>query len=219
MAKRTSALPVKPVSDDEVRALLQRYGCPVPFHEVRTRFLGNIASPAMSASPIKVVERLWGGKLPAFDTLDDANKLIGALLAGLWNRLTRHQQRSTPFRLTRIDVAPTREGLSALALMRRQELDGFVDGLFGDNEDLDLPERAHRGLDKLAEMRALFAGVLNVTSDDAIAGTEKDMQATLQHMRGLTRNAEHEMHEIVLSSVRARKQALPGVPARRSTLH
>jgi len=219
MAKRTSALPVKPVSDDEVRALLQRYECPVPFHEVRTRFLGNIASPAMSASPIKVVERFWGGKLPAFDTLDDANKLIGALLAGLWNRLTRHQQRSTPFRLTRIDVAPTREGLSALALMRRQELDGFVDGLFGDNEDLDLPERAHRGLDKLAEMRALFAGVLNVTSDDAIAGTEKDMQATLQHMRGLTRNAEHEMHEIVLSSARARKQALPGVPARRFTLH
>jgi hypothetical protein len=28
-------------SDDQVRALLQRYRCPVPFHAVRTRFLGN----------------------------------------------------------------------------------------------------------------------------------------------------------------------------------
>ena len=43
-------------TDDEVRALLNRYECPVPFHEVRTRFLGNVATPAMTASPIKMVE-------------------------------------------------------------------------------------------------------------------------------------------------------------------
>jgi hypothetical protein len=34
-------------TDEEVRALLVRYRCPVPFHVVRTRFLGNIASPGM----------------------------------------------------------------------------------------------------------------------------------------------------------------------------
>ena len=146
MAKRSGQIPVRPVSDDEVRSLLQRHGCPVPLHEIRTRFLGNIATPAMSASPIKVVEGLWGGELPEFDSIDAANELIGTLLAGLWNRLTRHQDRSTPFRLTRIDVVPTREGLSALALMRRQELDGFIEGLFGAEEAIDLPKRAHRGL-------------------------------------------------------------------------
>ncbi len=219
MARRTSAPLVKSVSDDDVRALLQRYGCAVPFHEVRTRFLGSIASPAISVSPIRVVEGLWDGELPTFDSLDDANALIEALVSGLWNRLTRHQQRSAPFRLTRIDVAPTREGLSALAVMRREELDGFVDGLFGDNEDLDFPERAHRGLDRLAGMRALFAGVLTVTGDDTIPGTETDMQTTLQHLRALTKNAEHEIHEIVLSCTRARRQTLPGSPARKSTLH
>ena len=48
------ATPAVPPSatDDEVRALLVRYRCPVPFHEVRTRFLGNIASPGMGVSPI-----------------------------------------------------------------------------------------------------------------------------------------------------------------------
>ena len=61
-----------PASDEQVRALLDRYKCPVPFHEVRTRFLGNIASPVMSASPIKVVQDLWGGELPPFDTIDEA---------------------------------------------------------------------------------------------------------------------------------------------------
>jgi hypothetical protein len=114
-------------SDDQVRALLERFACPVPFHEVRTRFLGNIATPSMSASPMKVVGDLWGGELPEFKTIDDANELIGALLAGLWNRLTLHQDRSSPFRLTRTEVSVTREGLAAIALMRRQELDGFVE--------------------------------------------------------------------------------------------
>ena len=76
--------PMQPItaSDEQVRALLVRYACPVPFHEVRTRFLGNIASPAIGVSPIKMVESLWDGKLPEFNTLDDANELIGALIMG-----------------------------------------------------------------------------------------------------------------------------------------
>jgi hypothetical protein len=100
MTKRTDP---PQASDEQVRALLERYRCPVPFHEVRTRFLGNIATPVMSASPMRVVEDLWGGELPVFDTIDEANELIGALVAGLWNRLTRHQDRNSPFRLTRIE--------------------------------------------------------------------------------------------------------------------
>jgi len=51
----------KPVTDDQVRALLDRYRCPVPFHAVRTRFLGNIATPIISASPLDAVADLWGG--------------------------------------------------------------------------------------------------------------------------------------------------------------
>src|SRR6266480_6891928 len=61
------------VSDDEVRVLLDRYKCPV----VRTRFLGNIASPVMSASPIETVRGLWGGQLPPFGDINAANWSIG----------------------------------------------------------------------------------------------------------------------------------------------
>jgi hypothetical protein len=161
MTKHTNPIPA---SDEQVRTLLERYKCPVPFHEVRTRFLGNIATPVVSASPLKVVEDLWGGELPAFDSIDAANELIGALVMGLWNRLTRHQDRSSPFRLMRIDSAPTREGLAALAPMRRQELDGFIEGLFGQKDAVDLPERAHSGLDDLGELRSLFAAALEVTT-------------------------------------------------------
>ena len=208
-----------PATDEQVRALLGRYKCPVLFHEVRTRFLGNIASPVMSASPIKVVQDLWGGELPSFNSIDEANELIGALVMGLWNRLTRHQDRSSPFRLTRIETAPTREGLAGLAFMRRQELDGFVEGLYGRSDAIELPERAGRSLNELAVMRAAFVAVLEVASDETKTATNKDMETTLRHMREMTKNAEHEMHAIVLACARARKQMLAGMPTTRPILH
>jgi hypothetical protein len=207
-----------PASDEQVRALIERYKCPVPFHEVRTRFLGNIASPVMSASPIKVVQDLWGGELPPFDNIDEANELIGALVMGLWNRLTRHQYRASPCRLMRVDTAATREGLAALALMRRQELDGFVEGLFGREEMVDLPKRAHRALDELGEMRALFAAVLGISGDETKSTTDKSIETTLRRMREMTKIAEHEIHAVVLACSRARKQMMAGMPTARTTV-
>jgi hypothetical protein len=165
------------------------------------------------------VESLWGGKLPEFETLDGANELIGALIMGLWNRLSSHQERSAPFRLTRVDPRATREGLAALALMRRQELDGFIEGLFGPEQALDFPERAHRGLGALSEMRVLFAATNVAASDKTVPGTEADMQTTLRLMREMTKNAEHEIHAVVLSCTRARRQFLASLPAMKPTLH
>jgi len=218
MAKRPVP-PVPTATEKEVCALLERYRCPVPFHEVRTRFLGNVATPVMSASPIKMVQGLWGGELPDFGSIDAANELIGALIMGLWNRLTRHQERSTPFRLTRPDVAATREGLATLALIRRQELDGFVEGLFGAEKAIDLPERAHRSLSVLGELRSLIAGVLDVATDGNMAASAGDIEGTLRHMQEMTRIAEHEMHAVVLSCKRARRDMLASLPARQPTLH
>jgi hypothetical protein len=57
-------------SDDQVRALLERHRCPVPFHAVRTRLLDNTASPGPLTLPIKMIETLWDGTLPPFDTLE-----------------------------------------------------------------------------------------------------------------------------------------------------
>jgi hypothetical protein len=216
MTKR-SAPPV--VTDADVQALLVRYQCPVPFHEVRTRFLGNIATPDMSASPIKTVESLWGGELPEFDTIDAANELIGALIMGLWNRLSRHQQRSSPFRLTRRTMPATREGLATLASMRLQELDGFIEGLFGSKDTLDLPERAHHGLNALAEVRSLFAATRDLAVDETISAPSKQVETTLRQLRELTKNAEQEINAVVLSCTRARRQMLEEITSKKPTLH
>jgi hypothetical protein len=99
------------------------------------------------------VKGLWGGELP-----------------GLWNRLTAHQDRRAAFRLVRFEVPPTREGVARIALVRRQEIDGFVEGLFGSEESIDLPERAHQALKVLYEMRALHAGT--ASRDEPVFGNQ-----------------------------------------------
>ena len=103
--------------------------------------------------------------------------------------------------------------------MRVQEIDGFVTGLFGREDRIDLPERAHRALDDLAKMRALFVAVQDVATDETKAATLGDVQTTLRHLREMTKNAEHAMHTVVLSCTRARKQTLAASPLSKAGLH
>jgi hypothetical protein len=188
MSRSRAALPAptKLVSDDQVRALLDRYQCPVPFHAVRTRFLGNIASPVM----------------------------------GLWNRLTRHQDRNAPFRLTRIKVPATREGLAGIARIRREEVIGFIQGLFGKEQGLALPERARGALEALAEAGGLFTGVYQVAGDPTKPAAAADIAQTRRHIRELTQVCEREIHEAVLSCTRGRRRGLDlMLPTTKPTLH
>jgi hypothetical protein len=186
---------------------------------VRTRFLGGIAPPLPLDSPTRAVKALWGGELPAFDSLDDVNELLAALVMGLWNRLSRHQERSAPFRLTRQSFPESCEGLAAFARLRREEIEGFVDGLFGDADHLDLPDRAHKALGVLAEMRALIEGAQVVAEEVDKPASLRDMATALGHFREMTRFAEHEMHDAVISCARARRQPLQRCPVIRRSLH
>jgi hypothetical protein len=184
-----------------VRLLLEKHGCPVPFHEVRTRLLGNIATP----------------KLSVFDSIDEANELIGALIQGLWNDLTRHQKRSQPFRLIRLPMEPTAANLGQYGLIRLQELDGFIEGLFNGEEAIDLPQRAHQAVGHLSELRAMMAGICELRDPNADDRTQLDR--TFKHLRELTRIMETEIHAAVLSCTRARRQMLESIPTEKPTIH
>ena len=216
---RSSRPPFSTVGEGEVRALLDLYRCPVPFHAVRTRFLANIASPVMSASPLDAVKALWGGELPEFDSLDAVNELLRILVMGLWNRLSRHQERSAPFRLVRVEIPETREGLAHIALIRREELDAFVEGLFGKEQSLELPERAHRALDALSDLRKIFDGLHELAGNPTKPVTTDDIAQTRRNIRELTKVGEREIHEVVLSCTRARRQLLNSVPTTKLTRH
>jgi hypothetical protein len=217
--KRTQQPGARQVSDAEVRLTLDRYRCPVPFHAVRTRFLGNIASPGLSVQPLETVKALWGGELPTFESLDEVNELVATLIMGLWNQLTRHQDRRSPFRLLRVDIASTMEALGSIALVRSEELDAFVHGLFGDADSMELPERAHRALHVLAEVRAFFEAMQDLARDPTKPETADEVTKTLVNVRKLTRVAEHEIHEAVLSCTRARRQMLEMMSVPKPTIH
>lgn len=60
--------------------------------------------------------------------------------------------------MVRPKIATTRDGLTALAVTRRQEIDGFIEGIFGGKEAVDLPERAHRGVSVLGASRDSNSG-------------------------------------------------------------
>ena len=216
MAKRSSRFQVDVA---QVKELLQRYDCPAPYHEVRTRFLGNIASPDMSASPLRVVEGLWGGQLPPFDTMDDANELIAALVNGLWNALTLHQKRTEPFRLVRVQGDPTPETLARLGRVRQEEIDGFVEGLFHGSEKIDLPDKASRALDALAQIRAMMAGTVDLVKRGIQPEEGPQLASTFKHLRELQRKIEHEMHVVVLECTRARRAAMGTSDGRGPAMH
>jgi hypothetical protein len=182
--------------------------------------MGNIASPVMDASPLHTVKGLWGGELPEFDSVEAVNELVNALIGGLWNRLTEHQSRRNPFRLLRFDVPETREGLKQLALVRRQELDGFVEGLFGAQGEIGVPPRAHKALAALAEAGALLVGLLERLDDPGPTAGPTDFRDLLRNLQKLTLVAEAELNEIVVACTRARGELLAEMaPIAKPTLH
>lgn len=65
----------------------------------------------------------------------------------------------------------------------------------------------------------LFAAVLDVATDETKAATVEDVEGTLRNMREMTKITEHEMHAVILSCKRARRDMLASLRARKPTLH
>lgn len=197
------------VNDGAMQALLKRYACPVPYHQVRTRFMGNIATPDMNASPMKEIQRLWNDDLPEFENQQDAEAFFGTLLQGMWNGLSAHQKRNDPFKLVRVKTAPASyEYLARLGKVRREEIDGFVDGLFAGHEEMDFPESAHKAVGTLGELRALFAATEEMALRPPGPADVATLEQTAKHLRELTRIAEAEINTVIQSCRRARQQML-----------
>lgn len=208
------------VSDQQIQALLTRYQCPTPMHVLRMRFLGAMASPRMQVAPLQLITQAWGGKLPEFASEADAEELLQALLRGWWNRLSEHQNARSPFRLPRSEVKPKRQALLELAQTRSQELAGFVDGLFGDDEEMDMPEKAHEALDVLAKIHSMFASTVALLEIEATPAEHRELIDLLRNFQKMTITADDEINRIIQSCKRARAQNIENltfVPSRRFT--
>ena len=198
------------------KALLVKYACPIPYHQVRARFMGNIASPDMTVSPVQEIQRIWENELPTFESNSDAEEFFGILMQGLWNDLSAHQKRTDPFKLARIAMAPASlEFLFKSARVRRLEIEGFVDGLFAGQGEIDLAESAHKAVDILGEMRAIFEATEQLAAQPASVAS---ITETIKHFQQMSRIAEHEINVVIQSCKKARAQALDTLPMGRPTV-
>ena len=71
-------------------------------------------------------------------------------------------------------------------------------GLFGNEEVVDLPKRAHRALDNLSEARGLLEGLHHATRP-TVEPAVSDIAAGCRMLRELSKKSEHEMHEAVIA--------------------
>lgn len=212
--------PTGPTTEFNVRRLLARYQCPTPFHVVRSLFMGNITSPRLNATPLGALAQIWGGEMPVFTSEEDVEEVAMTLVQGLWNRLADHQNARDPFRLTRFEVLPTRQALHDLALLRVQELDGFVDGLFGPEDEMLLPQKAHDAVQALADLYSMFSGAAELLADEAKPAPEHELKDLLRNLQQLSIAADEWINKAVQSCKRSRTQrleAMSTVPSRRTT--
>jgi hypothetical protein len=190
----------------------------MPFHVVRTHFMGDIASPRLNAPPLGALARIWGGELPTFESERDLQELVDTLVQGLWNRLADHQSSRDPFRLTRFDVLPTRQALRRLAVIRSQELKGFIDGLFGPEEEMLLPQKAHDAVEGLSDLYSMFSGAAKLLDDESKPAAQHELKDLLRNFQKLTITADELINKAVQSCKRSRGQqleAMSAAPSRR----
>lgn len=193
-------------SDTEVQALLKRLDCPTPFHEVRTIFMGSIASPNMSVAPMQTLAMLWGGELPEFASQDDLQEVAQVLIQGLWNRLADHQNSRSPFRLLRTEVPVTREGMLSLADSRCEELAGFMDGLFGGEAAIHLPQKAHDAVTRLGELYFMHEAVGALLADESKPAPVSELKPLLRNLHQMAIIADDLINKTIQSCKRARGQ-------------
>jgi hypothetical protein len=140
-------------------------------------------------------------------------------MAGLWNPLTEHRIDGNPFKLTRVQVKQTRAGLHRYALLRQQEIEGFMDGLFGPHEELDLPESARDGVRILGKVRAFLTGVITLLDDPDQPAAAGDLTGLSDNLQALAIVVEKEMNTVLLSCTRARRQPLADIQPIKPIVH
>ncbi len=197
--------PPKFIGDAKIRSLLETFSCPTPYHAVRARFMGYIASPILSASPIRAIEDFWPDGMPEFESTEEANTLFQPLL-GLWNHLAQHQKRSKPFKLVIQPFSDDRDSMREFLTVRTEEIDQFLEGLLGNDEDLPLPEDIWEEIELLAENCGLMNSTLEILGN--VAATDQEISGLTNNLRELSKIAGKQINDIILATVRYRREPI-----------
>ena len=211
--------PILSDAEKEVSRLLERYNCPLHFHEVRACFVGAIACPAMGINPTRVIGGIWGGHLPKFMTLREAENFFDVLINQCWNLLTTHQDRKNPFELTRWDRKRTKKDLASFSNMRSEELGIFIEAIEGPDTELKLPRRAITAVRILEEIYGLISGVKALALDKKISKDTIEIGEIFVELDQLSMIAEKEINAAIIACHKTRKTNILHLPKANDRIH
>ena len=190
--------------DAAFQRLLEKYDCPTPFHVVRMRFLGEIASLDLDASPIKTIESFWNGELPVFELDEEASAFFHVMM-GLWNRMARHQD-GVLVKLFKPKILREWDDIAAAFQMRAEEIrDGFLVGYSGNGTDQHLPESLEEALHELKEIAKRFEEVAERVQGPQRIGDKMSCDDYRQFIEVRTKEVESLLTAIMRATKEVRK--------------
>jgi len=83
-----------------------------------------------------------------------------------------------------------------------------VDGLFGAEEQMLLPQKAHEAVVALAELHAMFDGAAVLLADETKPAPVHELKALLRNLQQMTIVADEQINKAMQSCRRARGQRL-----------
>lgn len=184
--------------NQHVQALLSELNCPYKFHEVRSSFMGAIASPYV-VDPLFELNALWDGEFPKVESQEKLDKITKIFLEDFWDALATHatDKASQPFSLTSLDKAKSLGELKTHALLHGEEIDAFLNGFYQDQENLELDEDLGESLDILDELLQMYTDLVN--TEDSLALSPAELSDLADNMLKMTDMAEMEINNIIAS--------------------
>lgn len=189
-------------NEARAEALLERYPGAAPLSVIRARFMGEIASPRLRVRPLEALEAAWGGELPVFDDEAELQEILDTFVMSLWNALTEHTDRRHPFHLVRRDLPADPDGLERYCSERRAEIQAFVAGLYGPEEEIHLFPDARAKVEFLIGAAALLEELARV---DVVRDDTARLRKAIRDAAEVSRRAERQINAVIRICTRARR--------------
>lgn len=213
-------MPIDQTEEKRIRHLLREHGCPIGYHKIRTRMLGAMARHDLTINPAAVIASLWGHESHKFESLDHSHELYIALEQGLWHELLKHKDPDAPFQAMQMPLDPSVAHLEVFGIVRIQEIEGFVEGLFNHEEEARLPIRASDAVVHLGDIRATMFGLSKLIKRASESPENMEQVIRLiRHLQVLTDMMEAEIHHVFLTCLQAGQQSFATTVAPWQTRH
>ncbi len=159
-----SKKPGKYIGDAGVAKFLEQYKSDTPFHIVRLRVLGALASPNTDLLPVMVIASFWPeDAFPKFVTKDEADIFFSTFM-GLWRRMEKMADASQNLLSARGKLGDLEDAKNTL-FTRVEEVDaGFIEGFWGGLDDIKMPSATAALIDGLGSEAEAYHALLEDVS-------------------------------------------------------